>query len=160
MGKKTPTAPAPPDPVATANAQAAANRETAITQRDLNLINQVTPQGNVNYTYGQPGPSGVATATATQTLSPGEQGVYNSDVQARQQLGNIANSQLGQLGQSLGTPFTISGISNLPPRVNSVDAQAPAVGNFNTMAYAGGTQPSAVVSTPSTPLYEIGRAHV
>ena len=165
MGKKTPTVPAPPDPVATANAQAAANRETAITQRDLNLINQVTPGGNLAYTYGEPGPSGVATATATQTLSPGEQGVYNSDVQARQQLGNIANSQLGQLGQSLGTPFTISGVPNLPDRVNSVGANNSSFartsnyGNdMRTSAPSGyssqPSQPLAVVSTPSTPLYE------
>lgn len=46
MGKSQPAA---PDPVATANAQAAANRNTAITQQQLNMMDQVNPWGTVTY---------------------------------------------------------------------------------------------------------------
>lgn len=46
MGKSSPSAPAAPDPAATAAAQAAANRETALTQAGINRANQVTPTGS------------------------------------------------------------------------------------------------------------------
>lgn len=42
-------APAAPDPVATANAQSAANRNTAITQHQLNMVDQFGPTGSVTY---------------------------------------------------------------------------------------------------------------
>ena len=49
MGKKSPSAPAAPDPVATANAQAAANKEAAYETARLNRINQITPYGSLTY---------------------------------------------------------------------------------------------------------------
>lgn len=49
MGKSTPSAPAAPDPVATANAQAAANKDTAIAQAQLNMVDQYTPYGSLVY---------------------------------------------------------------------------------------------------------------
>lgn len=50
MGKKTPKAPAAPDPVATAAAQTASNKDTAYWNAVLNNVNQVTPYGNLTYT--------------------------------------------------------------------------------------------------------------
>ena len=46
MGKKAPTAPAPPDPVKTAQAQGAINEQTAITQANLNRFDEYTPYGS------------------------------------------------------------------------------------------------------------------
>jgi hypothetical protein len=46
MGKSAPSPPPAPDPVKTANAQAAANKETAITQSFLNNVNETTPLGS------------------------------------------------------------------------------------------------------------------
>ena len=46
MGKSAPSAPAPPDPVKTAQAQAALNKETAIAQSKLNRVNEYTPYGS------------------------------------------------------------------------------------------------------------------
>lgn len=109
MGKKAPKPPAPPDPAITAAAQSAANKETAITQRDLNLINQITPFGNLTYAYGDDPGTGVRPVTATQTLSPEQQALYQLEIQAQQALGQLANSQLGQARSSLGQPFTIAG---------------------------------------------------
>lgn len=72
MGKKTPSAPAPPDPVATANAQSAANVATAEAQARLNRINEITPFGSVRYARGTPSagggvvqPTGVSSADMT-----------------------------------------------------------------------------------------------
>jgi len=58
MGKKTPSPPAAPDPIATANAQAAANKETAIAQSQLNMVDQYTPYGSLVYNQiGNSGPT-------------------------------------------------------------------------------------------------------
>lgn len=43
------SAPSPPDPAKTAAAQAQMNQETAITQQQLNMVNQVTPYGSLTY---------------------------------------------------------------------------------------------------------------
>jgi hypothetical protein len=77
----TPSAPAPPDPVATAAAQGNMNQNTATTQQLLNMTNQVTPDGSL--TYNQSGNNSFTGAdgksytvpqfTATQTLSPTQQ---------------------------------------------------------------------------------------
>lgn len=45
-----PKAPAAPDPVTTANAQTASNKDTAYWNAVLNNVNQVTPYGNLTYT--------------------------------------------------------------------------------------------------------------
>src|SRR6185312_2492518 len=95
MCQSTPAPPAPPDPVATANAQQNLNQNTATTQQLLNMTNQVTPQGSL--TYNQTGSKSVTGAdgktytvpqfTATQTLSPTAQGLLNLNNQSRPNLG-------------------------------------------------------------------------
>lgn len=59
----TPKAPAAPDPVATAQAQGASNRSTAITQYLLGATDQVTPFGSLTY---EP----IGTWANDQTLNP------------------------------------------------------------------------------------------
>lgn len=49
MGKKTSSPPPPPDPAKTAAAQAAANRETAIANAQIGMVDQTTPWGRVTY---------------------------------------------------------------------------------------------------------------
>jgi len=46
MGKKSPSAPTPPDPAATAAAQGTINRDTAVAQAQLNMIDEFTPYGS------------------------------------------------------------------------------------------------------------------
>lgn len=52
MSKDSPSAPAPPDPVATAAAQAAANKEAALVTARLNNPNTVNPYGKSTTRYG------------------------------------------------------------------------------------------------------------
>lgn len=54
---KSPSAPKAPDPVATANAQTATNKETALWNAVLNNVNQITPYGNLTYTQSGGGPT-------------------------------------------------------------------------------------------------------
>ena len=49
-GGSAPAPPAAPDPVATANAQGAANKAAAISQGELAMVNQATPYGSIEYT--------------------------------------------------------------------------------------------------------------
>lgn len=49
MGKKAPSAPAAPDPVALSRTQGEMNERTARANAQMNRVNQVTPQGTLTY---------------------------------------------------------------------------------------------------------------
>src|SRR5678815_5513944 len=87
------SAPAPQDPAATAAAAAASNKQTAITQYGLNATDQVTPYGNLSYAQGTPWSDGTPHYTATTTLSPEQQNLYNLGTQTQSNLGNIGVEQ-------------------------------------------------------------------
>lgn len=52
LWKDSPSPPSPPDPIATANAQGAANIDAARVTTALNRANQVTPWGNLTWSRG------------------------------------------------------------------------------------------------------------
>lgn len=104
----TPAPPAPPDPVATANAQAAANKTTATTQQELNSTNQVTPQGNLTYSQSGTWADGTPQFTATQTLSPQEQQLFDLGNQTQKTLGQIGVDQSSKVQNILNTPFDLN----------------------------------------------------
>ena len=102
------SAPPAPDPVKTANAQAAANKETAIAQSQLNMVNQYTPNGSLEYTQRGTSADGTPQYSATQTLSPEQQKLLDLQNQAGAQYGQTANNQLGQVSGALSTPLDFS----------------------------------------------------
>lgn len=102
----TPSPPPAPDPVATANAQGISNRDTAITQARLNSTNQVTPQGSLTYTAG-PEVNGVPQYTATTTLSPEQQRIYDLQTSSQEKLGRVGNEQIDRVSGILNTPFDL-----------------------------------------------------
>lgn len=103
MGKKSPSAPAPVDPVALANAQASANSKTALEQQKLNLIGTSGPEGSVRYVADPSQPGGYTQQT---TLSPGQQSLYDQGNQAQNAALGVANQQIGRVGQALGQQLT------------------------------------------------------
>lgn len=103
---KSQSAPAAPDPTATANAQAAMNKETALAQARLNNTNQVTPYGNLTYTAGEE-VNGVPQYTATQTLSPEQQQLYDLNTQTQKNIGQIGVDQSARIGDLLGQPVNL-----------------------------------------------------
>ncbi len=103
-----PAAPPAPDPVATANAQSASNVKSATNQYELGATNQITPQGTSNYEQIGTWADGTPRFQQTTTLNPGEQSIYNTGVQTRQNLGNIGTQQSAKIGALLGTPFDIN----------------------------------------------------
>jgi len=112
MGKKS--QPAQPDPAATAQAQAAYNKDAAITQNEINMINQSTPYGSL--TYEQTGKSeyGTPQYTAKQELSPEQQQLYDLTSQAGIKYGQTANNQLDSVSGALSSPLNFGSLGAAP----------------------------------------------
>ena len=100
MGK--PDAPTPPNPYATAAAQTGSNVSTGVANAFLNNINQVTPQGNLNYDvtgdYSWQDPSTGQTYkiprfTATQTQTPSQQAIQGANEGTQLNLAQTAQNQ-------------------------------------------------------------------
>jgi hypothetical protein len=131
MGGSNP--PKPPDPVKTAQAQTATNVSTAVANQALQNQNQFTPYGSI--TYKQTGSQqifdpttqsmvSVPTTTATQALSPREQGLYNAQNTASTNMAKLAGQQSARVGSILGKPVSLGG--------------APPVGQPNIQTMGGG----------------------
>lgn len=104
----TPSPPPAPDPAVTAAAQAKANKETAVAQYGLNATNQVTPQGTSSYRQIGTWEDGTPRFEQTTAYSPGEQGIYNTGVETRQNVANIGRDQSARIGDLLGTPANLN----------------------------------------------------
>ncbi len=118
-------APKQPSPFATASAQGAQNRDTAVTQQLLNMTNQVTPYGSLSYNQSglaeqqvavladRGNPTGkfqtvkTPTFTATTTLSPAQAQLLEQEQQFDSRLNDIALDQSGRIAEHLKTPFTL-----------------------------------------------------
>lgn len=128
MGKKAPKA---PDPAATAAAQGQWNSFTAQQQQAMNMVNQNSPWGSLNYT--QSGmqtiidPNGKAIQvpqyTANTTLSPQQQAIFDQSQAAEKNLAGIANQQSAWLGDFLKGTVDLSGVPALQSQIG---------GNYNT----------------------------
>jgi len=104
---QAPSAPAAPDPVKTAQAQAQMNKDTAVAQYGLNATNQVTPQGTLTYRQIGKWDDGTPRFEATQAYSPQEQALADLTNQTQQNLGNIGVSQSAKIGNLLNQPVTL-----------------------------------------------------
>lgn len=103
MGKSAPRA---PDPMQTAQAQAGLNRDTAITQQELNMVNQTNPYGSVRYNQTGTTASGNPIWNQTTTFSPGQQAIFDQTQAAQTNLAELANQQSGMLQERLANPFS------------------------------------------------------
>lgn len=129
------SAPSSPNPQETAAAQTATNVATATANSYLGNINQVTPDGNLTYSYGESrdiyDPTTgrtytVPTTTVTTTLSDQQRAIKDQEDAASLNLATLANSQSSRLNGLLGTPFSLDG--------------APAAGNVSSLNAPSYTQ--------------------
>ncbi|MGM4987423.1 tail fiber domain-containing protein [Tardiphaga sp. 841_E9_N1_2] len=104
----SPQAPAAPDPAATAAAQSAANKDTAITQYGLNATNQNTPTGSLSYKQIGTWSDGTPRYEATTALNAGEQSIYDTGLQTRQNVAGIGKDQSARIASLLGSPVDLS----------------------------------------------------
>lgn len=110
----SPSAPAVPDPAATAAAQGAANKDTAIAQAQLNMVNQQTPNGSLSYSQRGTGPDGTPLYTATTQLSPMAQAINDASQKAQAGTYGVANQAIGNVANTLSQPFNTSGLPAAP----------------------------------------------
>lgn len=117
MGKGS--APDPPDYAAAAEAQGAANVNSALATSFLNQANQVGPNGSLNYSYdynnGYTLPDGtkIPLTTATTVLSPGQQHLYDQNMGISGQLNDLASQGIGYVADAANTPPIPSGLNPL-----------------------------------------------
>lgn len=94
-------APSIPSATSTAAAQTKSNIDTATTQQELNMVNQVTPTGSLTYTQNGTNADGTPKYTATSALNQGQQNLLNTGVSSAQNL-------LGQINTSSQQPFQLN----------------------------------------------------
>jgi hypothetical protein len=127
MSFDSPDPPAAPDPATTAKAQGAANKETAIAQAQLNMINQETPFGGLTYEQRGSSAEGIPQYVAKQTLAAPQQAIADEAQTAALKFGQTGNQLLNSTAQMLGTPFSLNQFGAMPQanearRVSSRDA--------------------------------------
>ena len=114
-----PKAPAPPDPKATAAAQTSQSLGTAIANTQLGQVNQVTPDGSLNYsqtgTYAWTDPNSgkvynLPQYTATTTLSADAQALRDASNRGNLALANLGADQAGRLGDILSRTIDTSSL--------------------------------------------------
>lgn len=113
MGKGGGSAPAAPDPAATAQAQGAVNKETAIAQAWLNNMNQNTPWGSLSYNQNGSSPDGTPRFESNINLSPEQQQILNNQNQQNIGLGNLANNYVGKIQDTFNKPFPGQGLAQM-----------------------------------------------
>lgn len=110
-----------PDPVATAQAQTQSNKETAITQAQLNNYDQVTPDGTMTYTQTGTYADGTPKFTKTISYSPTQQAIYDTNNATKQNIATIGKDQSARIGDLLGTPFSVD--QAIADRITSLGSQ-------------------------------------
>ena len=100
-------APKTPDYVGAAQAQGVASLESARATAKLNNPNINNIYGTQTVTYGANGDPDIG--TVTQKLSPGEQAVYETDLQSRQNLGDLSVQGSEALRDVVGKNIDLSG---------------------------------------------------
>ncbi len=101
-----PAAPKAPDPGQVSADQTKSNVSTAIANATLGNTNQVTPYGNLTYTQTggqQVGDNFVPSYTATQTLSPQQQAIYDKTTGLQTQALNLGPQVLTNVGNTINS---------------------------------------------------------
>lgn len=122
-----PSAPTPPNPITTATAQGVANvgtaeANTALQNPNVNSVlgsSTTTQTGSTQIQQPDGSWTTVPTYTQNQTLSPGQQTLYNQQVGLGQQENSIAKNALGSVSSALSNPVTGADVPGLTTSVGS-----------------------------------------
>lgn len=102
------SSPSPPDPYQTAAAQTASNKETANYQQSLNMVNQITPYGTLDYKQTGTASTGAPQYTATTQLSPELRNLTDTGIANAQGNANLEGTLLGNSQAALSKPLDLS----------------------------------------------------
>lgn len=117
MGKPSP--PPAPDYAGAAREQGVANTNSAIATNFLNQADQIGPNGSLTYTYdssrGYTLPNGtvIPHTTATTTLSPEQQRLYDQNAAISGNMNDLALQGLGYVGDMVNRPINQEGLPAL-----------------------------------------------
>jgi hypothetical protein len=143
----SPSTPATPDYSGAAQATAQGNLDAARAATAANRVNQVTPYGSLNYAETGTDKFGNPTWTATTSLSPDMQKLYNYDIASSLGLGQLQSKGLNYVGQMIDQPFSTSGLPQLSSQLSSPNlgqvGQGPQftqLGQAESMQRAGSTE--------------------
>lgn len=143
----SPSTPATPDYAGAAQQTAQGNLDAARQATAANRVNQITPYGSLKYAETGTDKYGNPTWTATTSLSPEMQQLYNYDTQSALGLGKLQNTGLNYVQNMLQTPFDTSGMTQYrgditSPTYNQVGQgpQFSALGQAEAMQRAGDTE--------------------
>ena len=114
MGKSKDPAPVAPDPVATAAAQGAINKDTALAQARLNQVDEYTPYGQSVYSPTGDLVDGIQRFRRDTTLTPEQQAIQDQQTAISGSLNTLAGDQLGRVSDSLSLPFSYEGMPSAP----------------------------------------------
>ena len=110
MGKSTPAPPPAPDYAGAAQQTAQGNLEAARATATANRVNQYTPYGSIEFTQPTSNPD---KWSMTQKLSPAQQKLFNQNQAINQQLGDVAQTGVGYVQQSLNDPLSLGGMYDI-----------------------------------------------
>ena len=97
-----------PDYTGAAQQTAQGNLDAARVATAANRVNQVNPYGSLNYSVTGADPYGNPTWTATTSLSPDQQELYNYDIASSKGLGQLQQKGLGYVSNMIDKPFSTS----------------------------------------------------
>lgn len=108
-----PDVPATPDYTGAAESTAKGNLDAARQATAANRVNQITPYGSLRYAETGTDKYGNPTWTATTSLSPEQQQLYNYDVASSLGLGQLQSKGLNYVGNMIDQPFSTSSLTGL-----------------------------------------------
>ena len=118
MGKSTPSLPPQPNPADMARNQQQMNILTAAGQAAMNNVNQITPYGNIRYDHVSDFDLGngnkVPQWQMTQTLSPEQQKLYDSQTQISQGALDLGQGYIKRIGDATSQEFNYDGLPDAP----------------------------------------------
>jgi hypothetical protein len=115
----SPSQPATPDYTGAAQQTAQGNLDAARQATAANRVNQITPYGSLRYAETGTDQYGNPTWTATSSLSPDMQELYNYDIASSKGLGQLQSKGLNYVGQMIDQPFSTSGLPQLSSQLNA-----------------------------------------
>lgn len=115
--------PAAPNYTQAAQATAAGNLEAARAGLAGSLIGQTTPYGSLSYRETGTDRFGNPMYTATQSLSPDQQALYNQDIAISKGLGNLSETGLDYVRGMMANPFSTAGLPALQGQVSQPQMQ-------------------------------------
>jgi hypothetical protein len=119
-----PSAPAAPNYSAAAQATAQGNLDAARQATAANRVNQYTPYGSLEYTMSGEDKYGNPMWSATQTLSPQNQQLFDIQNQLSLGVGQLGTKGLDYVRQQLESPFDVSQLPSLGINPNETYSDA------------------------------------